>query len=167
MLNFDYTSGTAKRQRAYAGRQRDSGRRRVNWWLSNDIIDEIDRRAMALGGDKATALNTVLQTLLAHTKPAAATATKPKLPEPAPMAAPVLVSTTETARRLHITVPTLVQWRKAGRGPRAVRVKDTWRYSEQDIDAWIQEGKQINEEFARASEDLAKEFARASEETTR
>lgn len=139
------TTGTAKRQRAYAGRQRNSGRRRVNWWLDTAIIVEIDRRATAMSGAKTTALNAVLQALLAQTLPAPAVST----PKPAVVApvAPVMLSTTETARRLAVTVPDLVKWRKEGRGPKARRVKNTWRYSEQEVAEWIKEGERIAEQF--------------------
>lgn len=136
-------TGTNKRQRAYANRQRETGRRRVTWWLDSGIIEDIDRRATAIGGDKATALNTVLQRLLEQTKPVTATATRPKAPEPAP----VLISATETAKCLAITMTELVRMRKAGIGPKARRVKDTWRYSEQDVIEWIKEGKKIADAF--------------------
>lgn len=74
---------------------------------------------------------------------------KPKVPTPAPtpLAIPVMLSTTETACRLAVTVPELVRWRKEGRGPKAHRVKESWRYDERDIEAWIKEGQQIAEQF--------------------
>ena len=129
---------------AYRARQKAKGMKEIAVHLTPEALEAL-RRLQGTSPDAS--MGEVISSALVAT----VTKLKPKVPVPAPaptpMAIPIMLSTTETARRLAVTVPELVRWRKEGRGPKAHRVKESWRYDERDIDTWIQEGQQIAEQF--------------------
>lgn len=135
---------------AYRARQKAKGMREIAVHLTPEALEALH---LLLDTSPDTSMGEVISSALVTT----AAKLKPKVPAPAPtsLAVPIMLSTTETARRLAVTVPDLVHWRKESRGPKARRVKDTWRYSEQDVTDWIKEGIRIAEEFAQASEENA------------
>ena len=131
---------------AYRARQKAKGMKEIAVHLTPEALEAL-RRLQGTSPDAS--MGEVISSALMAT----AAKLKSKVPvlapapAPTPMAIPIMLSTTETARRLAVTVPELVRWRKEGRGPKAHRVKESWRYDERDIDAWIQEGQQIAEQF--------------------
>jgi hypothetical protein len=127
---------------AYRARQRAKGMKEIAVHLTPEALKAL---RLLLNTNPAASMGEVISSALVTT--AAKLKQKVPTPAPIPMAIPVMLSTTETARRLAVTVPELVKWRKEGRGPKAQRVKDSWRYDERDIAAWIKEGQQIAEQF--------------------
>jgi hypothetical protein len=52
---------------------------------------------------------------------------------------PLLLTTTEVARAIHVDASTLSRWRAAGRGPRALWLgPGTPRYRREDVVAWLE-----------------------------
>jgi hypothetical protein len=129
---------------AYRARQKAKGMKEIAVHLTPEALKAL---RLLLNTSPAASMGEVISSALVTT----AAKLKPKVPAPAPTPIPVtipmMLSTTETARRLAVTVPDLVKWRKEGRGPKARRVKDRWLYDEQDLNEWIKEGQQIAEQF--------------------
>ncbi len=50
-----------------------------------------------------------------------------------------LLTTAETAARLHVSQRTLIRWRQSVPrvGPPPIRIGNTIRYAERDVNAWI------------------------------
>jgi predicted DNA-binding transcriptional regulator AlpA len=140
---------------AYRARQKAKGMKEIAVHLAPEALEAL---RLLLDTNPDASMGEVISSALVAT----AAKLKPKVPTPAltPLAMPLMLSTTETARRLAVTVPELVRWRKEGRGPKAHRVKDSWRYDERDIDAWTQEGQQIAEQFQAILKPERPEIAR-------
>lgn len=52
---------------------------------------------------------------------------------------PVLLTTEEVARALHVDRSTLSRWRSSGRGPRVLWLSQgTPRYLAQDVQSWVE-----------------------------
>lgn len=128
------------RQARHSDKQRSLGRIRPNWWIDVDTVNEIRKRAAATGGNVQDAVNTVLRELLEQQKSAPPTpaVTKPKATTLPPVpATPVLISATETAKRLQVSVHELNRWHRERRGPQPRYVKRRWLYDERELDEWL------------------------------
>ena len=54
---------------------------------------------------------------------------------------PRLLTTREAAARCGLAPKTLYMWGLEGRGPRRIHLGRTVRYDPQDLDAWIEKGR--------------------------
>ena len=58
-----------------------------------------------------------------------------------------LISATETAKRLAVSIATLNRWRKDRKGPPAYRIGQHWKYDESEIADYIQSCRLEAEKF--------------------
>lgn len=115
----------------YRARQKAKGMKEIAIHLTPEALKAL---RLLLDTSPDSSMGDVISSALV-----AAARKQPKAPPPTPVSAPatVLISATEAAKRLQVTVIELSRWHKERRGPQPKHIKRRWLYDERELDEWL------------------------------